>query len=163
MPGLGRVTGDVAWGGNTFFLIHTRPPVWGKSHVAELTRLALLARDAVHGAGFPEVDHVEWFGEPLHANSNSANFVLCPGGVFDRSPCGTGTSAKLACLYADGKIGVGSVWRQESITGSVFEGRIGAVNDGAVVPLIRGRAWVTAQARLLFAADDPLRGGLRWA
>lgn len=162
VPGMGCVTGDVAWGGNTFFLIHTAPPVWGIGSVAELTRLALLARDAVHAAGYPEVDHVEWFGKPVHEDSSSANFVLCPGGAFDRSPCGTGTSAKLACLHAAGRLEVGQVWRQEGITGSVFEGRIAAVTSEGVVPLVRGRAWVTAESSLVFGADDPLFAGLRW-
>lgn len=163
VPGMGQVSGDVAWGGNTFFLIHTAPPVWGMRNVAELTRLALLARDAVHAAGYPEVDHVEWFGTPVHAESDSANFVLCPGGAFDRSPCGTGTSAKLACLHAAGKLGVGEVWRQEGITGSVFEGRIADVTTEGVIPLVRGRAWVTAESWLMFGADDPLSEGLRWS
>lgn len=162
VSGMGCVTGDVAWGGNTFFLIHTAPPVWGIGSVAELTRLALLARDAVHAAGYPEVDHVEWFGKPVHEDSSSANFVLCPGGAFDRSPCGTGTSAKLACLHAAGRLEVGQVWRQEGITGSVFEGRIAAVTSEGVVPLVRGRAWVTAESSLVFGADDPLFAGLRW-
>ena len=163
VPGMGQVRGDVAWGGNTFFLIHTAPPVWGMRNVAELTRLALLARDAVHAAGYPEVDHVEWFGTPVHAESHSANFVLCPGGAFDRSPCGTGTSAKLACLHAAGKLRVGEVWRQEGITGSVFEGRIADVTTEGVIPLVRGRAWVTADSWLMFGADDPLSEGLRWS
>jgi 4-hydroxyproline epimerase len=162
VSGMGCVTGDVAWGGNTFFLIHTAPPVWGIGSVAELTRLALLARDAVHAAGYPEVDHVEWFGKPVHEDSSSANFVLCPGGAVDRSPCGTGTSAKLACLHAAGRLEVGQVWRQEGITGSVFEGRIAAVTSEGVVPLVRGRAWVTAESSLVFGADDPLFAGLRW-
>jgi 4-hydroxyproline epimerase len=163
IPGMGRVTGDVAWGGNTFFLIHTAPPVWGMGNVGELTRLALLARDAVHAAGYPEVDHVEWFGKPVHPESSSANFVLCPGGAFDRSPCGTGTSAKLACLHTAGKLSVGEVFRQEGITGSVFEGRIAAVTAEGVIPLVRGRAWVTAESWLMFADDDPLAAGLRWS
>ena len=162
VPGIGRVVGDVAWGGNTFFLIHTPPPIWGMAHVGELTRLALLARDAVHAAGYPEVDHVEWFGNPVHPDSSSVNFVLCPGGAFDRSPCGTGTSAKLACLHASGKWMMGDVWRQAGITGSVFEGRIASVTEEGVVPLVRGRAWVTAESWLMFGEDDPLSGGLRW-
>lgn len=163
VPEIGLVTGDVAWGGNTFFMIHTAPPVWGMANVGELTRLALLVREAVHAAGYPDVDHVEWFGKPVHPDSSSANFVLCPGGAFDRSPCGTGTSAKLACLHAAGKLGVSDVWRQEGITGSVFEGRIASVTPEGVIPLVRGRAWVTAESWLLFPVDDPLSMGLRWS
>ncbi|MGA2299494.1 MAG: proline racemase family protein [Candidatus Acidiferrum sp.] len=100
----------------------------------------------------------------LFANSklpgvDSKNFVLCPGKAYDRSPCGTGTSAKLACLYADGKLRPGQIWRQESIVGSVFEGSV-PIEDGQILPSIRGSAFITSEADLILDPKDPLCHGL---
>ncbi|NBP24072.1 MAG: hydroxyproline-2-epimerase, partial [Proteobacteria bacterium] len=121
VPGIGGVTGDVAWGGNWFFLVRT--PVWELSiqAVETLTDVSWRIRQAINAQGFPEVDHVELFGPP-GCGGHSRNFVLCPGKAYDRSPCGTGTSAKLACLAADGKLAEGEIWVQEGILGSAFEG-----------------------------------------
>src|SRR5437868_6685975 len=119
-----------------------------------------LARAGVKGDDGHEIDHVELFGPSRLAGVNSKNFVLCPGKAYDRSPCGTGTSAKLACLYADGKIKEGQTWRQESIVGSVFEGTV-TVRDGKVYPSIRGSAFVNAEAELVLDPDDPLCMGIR--
>ena len=113
----------------------------------------------MNAAGYPEVDHVELFGPPSDPANHSRNFVLCPGGAYDRSPCGTGTSAKLACLAADGKLAPGEIWRQESIVGSVFEGSVAVTPAGEIVPTITGRAWVTAEATLLLDPSDPFRCG----
>ena len=161
VPGLGVVTGDVAWGGNWFFLTPgpEKPLVPGCA--ARLTDIALRIRQAVNAAGFPEVDHVELFGEP-QCGGNSRNFVLCPGGAYDRSPCGTGTSAKLACLAADGALAEGEEWVQESIHGSVFRGSFRWLNHERqrIVPTIAGTAFITAEATLFFDDHDPFRGGI---
>ncbi|HEY3901419.1 MAG TPA: proline racemase family protein [Chthoniobacter sp.] len=161
VPGLGEVTGDVAWGGNWFFLTHRPEEPLVAAHVVRLTEIALRIRGAVNAAGFPEVDHVELFGEP-QCGGNSRNFVLCPGGAYDRSPCGTGTSAKLACLAADGVLADGEEWVQESIHGSVFRGSFRWLDRERqrIVPTVAGTAFVTAEATLFFEDHDPFRGGI---
>ncbi len=164
VPGHGPVTGDVAWGGNWFFLVRDHGQPIGLEHRAALTRFASDVRDALRAAAVTgrdgeDVDHVELFGPSAVADSR--NFVLCPGGAYDRSPCGTGTSAKLACLAADGGLAPGAVWRQESVTGSVFEASYAWAADGRILPRITGRAHLTAEATLLLDDDDPLCWGLR--
>ena len=176
VPGYGKVRGDVAWGGNWFFLVEMqnvhlqnagRPGGLELSlkNVEELTTFTWAIRQALRenritGASNQEIDHVELFA-PSHASGiDSKNFVLCPGKAYDRSPCGTGTSAKLACLYADGKIREGQTWKQESIIGSVFEGSV-RVKDGRVYPRIKGSAFVNAEAELVLDPRDPLRMGIR--
>ena len=158
--------GDVAWGGNWFFLAE-RPaaaPELQLSEVPELTRLTMAIRDAlaaadITGTGGARVDHVELFGPPRRADADSRNFVLCPGVAYDRSPCGTGTSAKMAALHAHGRLPAGRRWRQESITGSLFTGWVDE-RDGAIIPHIQGRAFVTARATLQFDPRDPFRFGI---
>ena len=158
VPGIGQVHGDVAWGGNWFFLVNQ--PGWklDLTRIDELTDVTWRIRQAVNEQGFPEVDHVELFGPSNSADSR--NFVLCPGKAYDRSPCGTGTSAKLACLAADGKLQPGQIWKQESITGSVFEGHVEWVGD-QIVPTIKGAAFVNSDAQLLLDPADPLCWGIR--
>ena len=160
VEGIGEVRGDVAWGGNWFFLVEE--PKWPLElrKVDELTDVTWRIRQAVNAQGFPEVDHVELFGPATTAGADSRNFVLCPGKAYDRSPCGTGTSAKLACLYADGKLRPGQVWKQESITGSLFEGSIEERNGNAI-PTIKGTAFVNSEARLVLNPTDPLCWGIR--
>lgn len=162
VEGIGRVTGDIAWGGNWFFLVKDWPDELSVGNVERLTDASWRIRKAVNAA-FPEpVDHVELFGPPVDSVNHSRNFVLCPGKAYDRSPCGTGTSAKLACLYADGKLKSGEVWRQESITGSVFEGSVEPTGEpGVVIPTVTGTAYVTAEATLLVDESDPLKYGIR--
>ncbi len=159
------VVGDVAWGGNWFFLVRDGAAAGplAVGNVAALTAFASAVRRAVNATpGGELVDHVELFGPPADPANHGRNFVLCPGGAYDRSPCGTGTSAKLACLFADGKLKPGDVWRQESVTGSVFEGSVEVGEaPGAVLPSVTGTAYVTAEATLLAADDDPLRDGIR--
>ncbi len=166
IPGLGTVRGDVAWGGNWFFLTERPPsaPPLALSEVRELTRIAMAIRDALAAAGITgadgaPVDHVELFGPPRRAGADSRNFVLCPGAAYDRSPCGTGTSAKMAALHAHGQLRAGRRWRQESITGSLFTGWVDE-RDGTIVPHIEGRAFVTARATLQFDPRDPFRFGI---
>ena len=161
VPGVGAITGDVAWSGNWFFLVAEHGQELALANTAGLTEFATRIRRAVHEQGFPEVDHVELYGPPGKAGSHSRNFVLCPGGAYDRSPCGTGTSAKLACLAADGKLAEGAEWVQESILGSTFRGTFRWVDQarGIIAPTVTGTAYVTAEATLLLAERDPFCWG----
>ena len=162
VPGAGKIRGDVAWGGNWFFLVEEHGEELALKNVERLTDLSWRIRQAVNSQGFPEVDHVELFGPPQTKGGHSRNFVLCPGKAYDRSPCGTGTSAKLACLAADGKLAEGHAWVQESIIGSAFTGRFKWVNreKGEVVPIITGTAFVNAEATLLLDEKDPFCWGI---
>ena len=167
-PGIGPVTGDVAWGGNWFFLdrrsrtgAHARPP-----RSPDRLRVAHPARHRAAGrhrrATAASSITSSSSARPPRPGADSKSFVLCPGKAYDRSPCGTGTSAKLACLYADGKLRPGDVWRQESIVGSVFEGTVSVV-DGQVIPEITGSAYVNAEADLILDERDPFCYGIRGA
>ena len=160
VPGEGQVTGDVAWGGNWFFLVDHQGARLDRSNIELLTGLALRIREAVNLQGYPEVDHVELFGPAENPRANSRNFVLCPGGAYDRSPCGTGTSAKIACLAADGKLAEGEPWVQESVIGSQFTGCFRR-NGDEIVPIITGTAYVNAEATLLLDENDPFCWGIR--
>jgi 4-hydroxyproline epimerase len=153
------VRGDVAWGGNWFFLVADHEWELTLSNIPELTEKCIQLRSAIRAAGYPDVDHVELFGPPDDPSNDSRNFVLCPGSEYDRSPCGTGTSAKLACLAADGVLAPGQVWRQESIIGSVFEGSYESAEDG-IHPTIVGRAFIVAESTLLFDEADPFLHGI---
>ncbi len=163
--GHGPIRGDVAWGGNWFFLVQDHGQELELRNVERLTDFTwrirrALERQGITGGDGGQIDHIELFAPPRDPNNHSRNFVLCPGGAYDRSPCGTGTSAKLACLFADGKIKEGEVWRQESIVGSVFEGTVRRDRDG-VIPRIAGSAYVNAEATLLLDPDDPFCMGIR--
>ncbi len=165
VPGLGKIVGDVAWGGNWFFLTESVKADLSLSSVNELTQKAELIRAALITAGISgkdgaEIDHIEFFGAPHNSTANSRNFVLCPGGQYDRSPCGTGTSAKLACLAASGKLAENTDWIQESILGSTFTGSYYRDVTGAVIPRITGTAFVVAETRLVQQANDPFAFGI---
>ena len=160
VPGFGAVTGDVAWGGNWFFLVEDHDQELCLKNVDNLTKYSGLVRQAINTQGFPEVDHVELFGPPTIPGAHSRNFVLCPGLAYDRSPCGTGTSAKLACLAADGKLSEGEDWIQESIIGTTFVGRY-LQNGGSIYPSITGTAFVNAESTLLLDDRDPFCWGIR--
>ncbi len=165
VPGYGTVCGDVAWGGNWFFLVNDHEMEITLDNIEELTDFAWAIRQAltknkITGSDGAEIDHIELYGPSRLANVHSKNFVLCPGKAYDRSPCGTGTSAKLACLYADGHLRPGDIWRQESIVGSVFEGTVRVESD-RILPIIKGSAFVTAEADLLMDPRDPFRAGIR--
>jgi len=166
-PGIGRVYGDIAWGGNWFFLCSGHGQEISPDRLEELTDFAWRIRrgletHGITGANGGEIDHIELFGRPTIPGADSKNFVLCPGRAYDRSPCGTGTSAKLACLYADGKLRPGQIWRQESIVGSVFEGTVSIVDD-RIYPEITGSAFVNAEADLILDERDPFCYGIRRA
>jgi 4-hydroxyproline epimerase len=163
VPGYGRFTGDIAWAGNWFFLVadHGRKlDLANKRDLVALTTAirAALTANKITGENGALIDHIELFTGPEDPENSSRNFVLCPGASFDRSPCGTGTSAKMACLYAAGKLKSGETWRQEGILGSVFTGSV-EVSGDAVLPTITGRAWITAESTLLFDPSDPFLGG----
>ncbi len=166
VPGLGRIAGDVAYGGNWFFLAEAadvREPVAG-DNLERLRSVTLaiqraLAEQGITGEGGALVDHVILYGPPARGDADSRNYVLCPGGAYDRSPCGTGTSAKMAALHARGALPAGQRWRQESITGSLFTGWL-EEKDGQLHPRIQGRAFVTGKSTLYFDPRDPFRTGL---
>ena len=163
VPGHGPVTGDVAWGGNWFFLVTAHQQRVHSSNLAALTAFAIAVQKALEGQGVRGsdgglIDHIELFADDDQADSR--NFVLCPGGAYDRSPCGTGTSAKLACLAADGKLQPGQVWRQASIIGSQFEASY-AMENGQLIPTLRGRAFMSAEATLLIEHNDPFGWGIQ--
>jgi 4-hydroxyproline epimerase len=164
VDGIGPVTGDVAWGGNWFFLTGDHDETLELANVERLTAVCWQIRQALRhhgitGTGGAEIDHIELFGPPRSAAADSRNFVLCPGKAYDRSPCGTGTSAKLACLFADGLLEEGQLWRQEGIVGTVFEGSVKKVG-GHLIPRIHGSAYVHAETTLLFDPADPFRMGI---
>ncbi len=176
VAGHGIVTGDVAWGGNWFFLVADHGQKLTLTRAAELTDFcmrirAALEREGITGTDQGVIDHIELFAEPADPDlADSQNFVLCPGGAYDRSPCGTGTSAKLACLAADGKLAPGQKWRQQSIVGSVFEGSYEPavtsdpvaeiVTGPMIIPTIVGSAWITSEAELLLDDTDPFVAGI---
>jgi 4-hydroxyproline epimerase len=167
VPGYGIFTGDIAWGGNWFFLIADAPCPITLENRHELIAAATAIRAALHangitGAEGAYIDHIEFFSAPHDAENSSRNFVLCPGASFDRSPCGTGTSAKMACLYDDGKLPPGDLWKQEGILGTVFQCSVREGQDGEVNASIRGRAWVTSESKLMFAEDDPFAAGIKF-
>ncbi|MGX1175261.1 4-hydroxyproline epimerase [Pseudomonas sp. R151218B TE3479] len=163
VPGIGQVVGDVAWGGNWFFLIAEHGQRVAGDNLDALTAYTYAVQQALEQQGFRGedgglIDHIELFADDPQADSR--NFVLCPGKAYDRSPCGTGTSAKLACLAADGKLQPGQIWRQASVIGSEFEGSYEHSGE-RIVPTIRGRAYISAETTLIIEADDPFAWGIR--
>jgi 4-hydroxyproline epimerase len=165
VEGAGRIAGDIAWGGNWFFLVGNHDQQLELANAERLTEFTWriregLVREGITGAQGGEIDHIELFGPPRDPTAHSRNFVLCPGKAYDRSPCGTGTSAKLACLYADGKLKAGQVSRQESIVGSIFEGSV-RLEGEKIIPRITGSAHITAETTLILDDDDPFRTGIR--
>ncbi|MCK7615871.1 proline racemase family protein [Roseibium sediminicola] len=166
VEGVGKVTGDVAWGGNWFFLVKDSPIALTGANIRPLTDLTLKIRAALETAGVTGrdgawIDHIELFGPPESAEANSRNFVLCPGGAYDRSPCGTGCSAKLACLAADGLLAPGESYLQESVIGSTYQISYQPGEHGGVIPTVTGQAFVTSDANLIFNPADPYRSGIR--
>lgn len=160
VPVVGRVKGDVAWGGNWFFLTETSDIPLNVSHLSELTDYAWQLRQAVNQQGYPNVDHIELLG-PGQQGGDARNFVLCPGKAYDRSPCGTGTSAKLACLSARGQLNENQCWVQESIIGSTFQAHYKKLGKDRILPFVTGKAYVNAETTLLIDEDDPYCWGIR--
>jgi 4-hydroxyproline epimerase len=171
VPGWGLMHGDIAWGGNWFFLVADHHLALQPKNRSELMAATTAVRDAldaagIRGEGGAMIDHIEFTSPPQDPVNSGRNFVLCPGAAFDRSPCGTGTSAKMACLYADGKLAPGETWRQEGILGTVFEGSVYVAGDVVtptiVTPTIKGSAYITAESTLLFDDRDPFHEGIRF-
>jgi 4-hydroxyproline epimerase len=166
VPGWGTVRGDIAWGGNWFFLIDGQGPSVEFENLEVLADFTWhvrkeLGKQGITGDGGMEIDHIEVFGPPSDpSKADSRNFVLCPGKAYDRSPCGTGTSAKLACLHAAGKLKPGETWRQAGILDTVFEGRFEELPDGKIIPRVSGRAWVNGESAYVFNPSDPFRHGI---
>jgi 4-hydroxyproline epimerase len=162
VPGMGAVTGDVAYGGNWFFLVQHHGQALRVENAAQLTDVSRRIRRALNAQGFPEVDHVELLGDAVDARADARNFVLCPGDAWDRSPCGTGTSAKLACLAADGALAQGATWTQESILGTTFRASYAWLDPaaGKIEPTITGRAFVTAESTQILDERDPFCWGI---
>lgn len=165
VPGVGTLHGDIAWGGNWFFLVADHHEVLTVQNVERLSQLCrqikeALVREGITGADGAEIDHIELTGPPSDPGNDGRNFVLCPGNAYDRSPCGTGTSAKLACLHAEGKLAEGQIWRQEGILGGVFEASYRRHAQG-ILPRITGSAYVIAEANLFINPRDPLAWGVR--
>jgi 4-hydroxyproline epimerase len=164
VPGFGKVVGDIAYGGNWFFLVKDPAPPVDEFHLASLTAFTSAVMDSLRdqgltGDGGARIDHVMVFGPPSRPDADSRNFVLCPGKEYDRSPCGTGTSAKMACLLEDGELDEGQVWIQESVIRSVFRGSV-VRRDGAIYPTIEGRAFVTGDCQLFADPADPYGHGV---
>ena len=165
VEGFGKITGDIAWGGNWFFLVEGCPLNLDSQKIKELTECTLRIRSALEDAGIcgedgGVIDHIELFGPSPLEGVQSRNFVLCPGGAYARSPCGTGTSAKLACLAEDGKLKPGEIWVQESIIGSVFEGSYERIDESKVLPRITGLAHLSSRGELLWQEGDPFSEGI---
>ena len=163
VPGLGRVVGDVAYGGNWFFLVHWDRTPLGLPEVDELLRstraiMTALRAQGVTGQAGAEIDHVELSAPAVRPDADARNFVLCPGGAYDRSPCGTGTSAVMAARHARGLLALGAHWRQESVTGSLFTGWLEELG-GQLIPHVRGTAFITGETSLRFDPSDPFRAG----
>lgn len=165
VEGFGTVRGDIAWGGNWFFLVEDPPLRIALKNVDRLTEFAWALRGALRGSGITgaggaEIDHIELSGSSEMPDVNSRNFVLCPGKAYDRSPCGTGTSAKIACLAAQGKLAPGEIWRQAGILDTVFAGSYQR-REGKLIPSITGTAFITAECRLILSSGDPFQTGIR--
>ncbi|MEO8563120.1 MAG: proline racemase family protein [bacterium] len=164
VPGYGTVVGDVAYGGNWFFITHTEVVPLGLDRVRELARFTQAIQDAIRAAGITgaegaDIDHIEISASPTRPDADARNYVLCSGGEYDRSPCGTGTSATMAALHARGRLAIGQVWRQESITGSLFTGWLTEGAGEELVPHVRGTAFITSESTLRFDPLDPFRCG----
>jgi len=153
------VIGDVAYGGNWFFIISEHGFDLEMSNIDALTDFTWKVRQAINAQGHPEVDHIILLGPPGQPGADAQNFVLCPGKAYDRSPCGTGTSAILACLAADGQLVPGQEWKQESIIGSVFEASY-ELHEKGIVPTIKGTAFITAESTLILQPNDPFQWGI---
>lgn len=165
VEGLGEIIGDIAWGGNWFFLVNDTPYPLKLENTDKLTKAAesikkSLVQHKISGNNGELIDHIEFFSDPFNTGSDSRNFVLCPGGAYDRSPCGTGTSAKIACLANKAKLQPGEFWVQESVIGSKFKASYEINASNEIIPTITGRAFITGETNLIFNPNDPFRNGI---
>lgn len=168
IPHYGTITGNISWGGNWFFLIDEQGPEVIQSNIPELSAFSIAVMDALEAQGIKgddgtPVDHIEVFGPPTDDQSDGKNFVMCPGGEYDRSPCGTGTSAKLACLYHSGKLAEGEIWRQSSILNTIFTGSVKPTGNGnQIIPTVTGSAWVNGETKVIIDPTDPFAHGIHF-
>jgi proline racemase len=165
VPGYGIVTGDIAWGGNWFFITHADHVPLEMARERDLNRFTQAIQDAIRAQGITgadggDIDHIEISAPPSRTDADCKNYVLCSGGVYDRSPCGTGTSAKMAALHARGELALGDLWRQEGMAGGLFTGWLTDSPNGELIPHVRGTAFVTGEATLQFDERDPFRFGI---
>ncbi|MFW6692287.1 proline racemase family protein [Streptomyces sp. MAR4 CNX-425] len=174
VPGLGRVTYDMAYGGN-FYAILPADSLGIPFAKAEKQRmldvgLAIMAavneqRRPVHPAdpGIAGCKHVQLTAPPAGGGADARNAMVIHPGWFDRSPCGTGTSARMAQLYARGELALGADFVNESLLGTLFTGRleeetaVGGVR--AQIPAVTGRAWITGMGQYLLDPEDPFPAG----
>ncbi len=165
VPGYGVVTGDVAWGGNWFFITHDDQVAVTMNKVEDLMAFTRAIQSAINvqgigGSDGAAIDHIEISAAPWRADADSRNFVLCSGGEYDRSPCGTGTSAMMAARHARGELALGEPWRQEGIAGGLFTGWLTTNDTGELIPHVRGRAYITGESTLHLDESDPFRFGI---
>lgn len=166
IDGLGTVVGDVAWGGNWFFLANDAPFPLILDNISDLTRVATMIKKSliehgITGKGGAEIDHIEFYSKPESETANSRNFVLCPGNAYDRSPCGTGTSAKLACLANKGLLMPNKTWVQESVIGSTFSASYRLNKAQEIIPTISSTAFICSSATLIRQPNDPFINGIQ--
>lgn len=159
IEGIGRITGDIAYGGNWFYIVDPSPIPVCSSNIDRMTEAALTMRKTLNADGH-EVDHVIFYGPAENPENHSRNFVLCPDNAYDRSPCGTGCSARLACLAAEGRLAEGQEIVQESVIGSTYRLSYRKGPNGGVIPSITGKAYIMAESKLIFHPEDPFRNGI---
>ena len=164
IPGNRSITGDIAYGGNWFFIVDPSPIPVVPENIGAMTELTIAIREASIAAGTggergEPVDHVILQGESPNG-AHGRSFVLCPDDNYDRSPCGTGSSARLACLAADGQLAAGEEIEQESVIGSFYRLSYQPGPNGGVIPRITGQAFVMAETALIFDSRDPFRAGI---
>ena len=173
VPGIGAVRYDMAYGGNFYAIVELSElgQEFGKEHAPELLELGLSIMNAINYTNPPvhpdnpaidHVHHVQLVAAHSTAQHSRHAMAIYPG-WFDRSPCGTGTSARIAQLVARGQLAIGEPLINESIIGTRFTGRaIGTTTVSgvpAILPEITGRAWITGTSQHMLAPDDPFPAG----
>jgi 4-hydroxyproline epimerase len=170
VEGIGKVTGDIAYGGNWFFMVDDSPTPVLPSNIRGLTEAGIAIREAIYAQGIKGgndgiIDHIVLYGPALTEKGHTRNFVLCPDDAYDRSPCGTGCSARLSCLAADNRLAPGEEIYQESTIGSGYTlsyelSTSPTAPKGSIVPSITGQAFITREATLINNPNDPLKKGI---
>ena len=178
VPGIGELFIDLAYGGNYYAIVEKQPTWRGLDAMtaSDIVRLSPLVRRAAQAALAPvhpddarirDVSHVMWCDVPRAARASARNAVFYGDKAIDRSPCGTGTSARMAQLCGKGKLAIGAEFIHESIIGTMFEGRVEAAarvgNCDAIVPSVAGWARVTGHNTIFVDDRDPLAHGFQVA
>lgn len=174
VPGLGELRFDVAYGGNFYAIVEPQPTFRDMEDLStgDIQRLSPLIRrlvnekyEIVHrdNPAIKGLSHVQWTGKPRHPQAHARNAVFYGDRGIDRSPCGTGTSARMAQLAARGDLKEGQDFVHESIIGSLFHGRVEALTTvgGApgIIPSIQGEAWVTGLNTIFLYDEEPYTKG----